>query len=418
MNLQNKNFQSFDWGELEWISEPDIAGNSSKLLIGKAIFTGTSSQSFHYHPDEQVLYIEKGEGVFQIGEKRVAVKPGSVCHTDPFCHHKVINESDDELVIMITYLPSSNIYKPVKIPELEFEGRHLEANFSSFIQDSVIQRSLERIAGLTGMHINILNKKGYLIGKGFNIPSFCRTIQQTVKGKEYCNSRLNSYCKKLKVSPVGMDIGYCCQKILRLTIPFSFQGNQLGYIICSGFLFEKLAERDYRDIKNLERLTGLYPGVLVDEYRKLHLVTKNNIYAASNLVTSMLENLLNNWLISESNSGLIHKKLDKSETYSEEIRAVIKYVRENITGKFTLDEIAEQVALNPSYLSRKFKQEVGKTLIQYINYWKVEKAKEMIRQGEDNFQEISYKLNFTAQSYFNKVFKNVSGMSPSEYKGE
>lgn len=414
MGLLSRNIQSFDWGELKWISEPDTS-NDSKLLIGKAVFGSQKSQALHYHPDEQVLYIEKGKGIFQIGEKKVSVEPGSIIHTDPFCRHKVLNQSNEELIIMITYLPSSNNYQSLELPRLELDYNYLRKKFYIFINDQFVQRSLERISYLMEMNISIFGLDGQLMNKFFNTPSFCKLIQQTPRGRELCKISSDPILKDIDINPGKIDVDYCCHKILRLIIPFSFQGIHLGNIVFSGFLFEKINEKDFKSIKKLEGFLGLYPGSLLEKYRQFKLVTKNNIYAASDLITSMLDNLFSYWLISQTGKGVTENRGNK-EDYSEEIRAVIDYIKENVSDRFTLKEIAEHVALNPSYLSRKFKKEVGKNITQYINICKIERAKEMIKEGNTNFKEVAYSLNFTSQSYFNKVFKQVSGMSPTEYE--
>jgi AraC-like DNA-binding protein/quercetin dioxygenase-like cupin family protein/ligand-binding sensor protein len=413
--LQSESIQNFNWGRIEWLSEPNLNNRDSKLLIGRAIFKGTCIQGEHYHPDEQVLYIEKGNGVFQIGKKQIPVKSGDVYHTEPFCKHRVINNSDDELVIMITYLPPDN-KETIDSSEFNPIREELKKQFLSFLQESFIKESLDKIAVLTNMNIDIMDEDGNLIIGGFNQASFCKLIRSTQLGREYCyNKMLYSSTGNNNELKRDIHIEHCCQNILRISMPFMYHDNHLAYLVISGFLIDRDENIDYIELQRLERLFGFEPDSLITAYNSLTTVTKNNIYAALNLVNSMLENLLNYWIFSSSSSTLSKFSSVLKGYYSKEIKAVIEYININVNKKFSLEELADYVSLNPSYLSRKFKKEVGQSLSKYINNLKVKKAKEMMLEGKYNFKEISYKLNFSNQSYFNRVFKNFSGINPSEF---
>ncbi|MNI32731.1 Bifunctional transcriptional activator/DNA repair enzyme AdaA [compost metagenome] len=72
--------------------------------------------------------------------------------------------------------------------------------------------------------------------------------------------------------------------------------------------------------------------------------------------------------------------------------------------------------LNPSYFSRLFKKETGETFIEYVTRMKMETAKKWLNTSNKSVEEISKMLGFDNKSYFLKVFKTYSGMSPNEYR--
>jgi len=84
------------------------------------------------------------------------------------------------------------------------------------------------------------------------------------------------------------------------------------------------------ELQRLERLFGFEPDSLITAYNSLTTVTKNNIYAALNLVNSMLENLLNYWIFSSSSSTLSKFSSVLKGYYSKEIKAVIEYININV----------------------------------------------------------------------------------------
>lgn len=99
----------------------------------------------------------------------------------------------------------------------------------------------------------------------------------------------------------------------------------------------------------------------------------------------------------------------------ELIGAVKQYVEEHI-GDATRDSIAQVVSVNASYLSRVFHKETGEKLSAYILRKRVERAKELLAGTEDKIGSIASGLGYGNDSYFIKLFRNMTGMTPYEYR--
>ncbi|MCI6605779.1 MAG: helix-turn-helix domain-containing protein [Clostridiales bacterium] len=70
--------------------------------------------------------------------------------------------------------------------------------------------------------------------------------------------------------------------------------------------------------------------------------------------------------------------------------------------------------MTPNYISRLFKLETGLNIVQYINYMKLERAKDMLANTTDSIKLVSLHLGFDEPSYFN--FNKTYGMNPTEYR--
>ena len=92
------------------------------------------------------------------------------------------------------------------------------------------------------------------------------------------------------------------------------------------------------------------------------------------------------------------------------------YVHENLSGDLSLTRLAEAVRLNPSYLSRYFKNATGKTIGEYIREKRIEKAKDLLRTSELTIQEVADHVGFSSAKYFAGVFKQATGYHPREWK--
>ncbi len=98
------------------------------------------------------------------------------------------------------------------------------------------------------------------------------------------------------------------------------------------------------------------------------------------------------------------------------IRQAEKYVRENLDGELSLQNVAGHVYLSPAYFSSLFKQMKGQPFTQYVNKLRVDNAKELLADESLSVRYIARHSGFADASYFTRVFKNVMGMTPGEYR--
>ncbi len=97
------------------------------------------------------------------------------------------------------------------------------------------------------------------------------------------------------------------------------------------------------------------------------------------------------------------------------VAGVRNYVRQNYAGKLVLGDVAKRFQVSPNHLSSVFKKYNGAGFAEFVAQVKVEKAKELIRDGKYKMFEVAQLLGFDDAFYFSKVFKKIAGMSPREY---
>lgn len=93
-----------------------------------------------------------------------------------------------------------------------------------------------------------------------------------------------------------------------------------------------------------------------------------------------------------------------------------KYIEENYQKNIIVSDIARDIGVSMSYLSRIFKDETGQTIIHTLNMKKLEKAKEYLRETDMKIYEIAEALGFENITYFSRFFKKYMKISPKEYK--
>ena len=98
------------------------------------------------------------------------------------------------------------------------------------------------------------------------------------------------------------------------------------------------------------------------------------------------------------------------------ISKAVAYIKTNYMRKLTLNEVAEYVFLSPSYFSKIFKEEMNYYFNDYLSYVRVEKSKALLLTERISLADIAANIGFYDQSYFNKVFKKITGITPKKFK--
>jgi YesN/AraC family two-component response regulator len=100
------------------------------------------------------------------------------------------------------------------------------------------------------------------------------------------------------------------------------------------------------------------------------------------------------------------------------LRKVERYLQDNYSRKISLKEVAEISGLSAPYFSTIFKEEMGENFSSYLNQLRVEKASQLLRETSQSLSEIAGACGFEDQSWFSKIFKTYTGLSPGKYRGQ
>ena len=150
--------------------------------------------------------------------------------------------------------------------------------------------------------------------------------------------------------------------------------------------------------------------------KKMELLKKPSL-GGQQLIKNYLEILLINLLRSEAekeNPETVF--LFKEEFDSRIAKTVIRFLKSKVYEEVSIADICEQLSYNKSYIFKLFKKETGATIMQYFTQLKIEKAKQLLREGNMNVTQISDALAFDTPNYFTKTFKRITSLTPMQYK--
>ena len=115
-------------------------------------------------------------------------------------------------------------------------------------------------------------------------------------------------------------------------------------------------------------------------------------------------------------TGITKQGKDKTTSLDTEfIQKILHFITENISdAQLSVELLSSKMFLSRSQLYRKIKTLTGVSVNEFIRNVRLEKAKQLIEQGNNNMNEISYKVGFTSPSYFTKCYKNKYGHLPTQ----
>ena len=100
------------------------------------------------------------------------------------------------------------------------------------------------------------------------------------------------------------------------------------------------------------------------------------------------------------------------------IKKAKEYILSHYSENINLDEICDYAAISKNYFCHLFKNETGISIWEYLTNFRIEKAKEFLIASDMKNYEVSFRIGYENPSYFSKIFKKITGKSPSEFRNQ
>ncbi|MBN2222774.1 MAG: AraC family transcriptional regulator [Vallitaleaceae bacterium] len=104
--------------------------------------------------------------------------------------------------------------------------------------------------------------------------------------------------------------------------------------------------------------------------------------------------------------------------HSVHLQEISRLLQENYERKISLDDIAHEVGLNKYYISHLFKEVMHCSIPDYLNVLRVNRAVHLITTTQSKILDISLDCGFDSQRHFNRVFKEITGATPAQYRNK
>ena len=184
---------------------------------------------------------------------------------------------------------------------------------------------------------------------------------------------------------------------------------------------QELAEECSRLLKLLNKAAADYFKAILDEV--LQAVIKKLSDRIGYVLNIKIGNLNGNrrescyeWFRGALNTIGVELKERKANVYYNMVDVAKKYIEEHYNENVSLDDLGSKLNLSPGYFSQFFKQQTGKTFIEYRTHIRMRKAGELLCQPEKTVTEVTFDVGYQSATHFIRTFKKYCGLSPSEFR--
>ena len=157
--------------------------------------------------------------------------------------------------------------------------------------------------------------------------------------------------------------------------------------------------------------------LLNDPYLQKMEIKKDSLFGSQQLILLYLQELLISMIRRHTlpQVSMPVNRLPVPKNGSDIYNKIIFYLEEHIREFVTIEDICHDNLIGRSQLQKLFREQHQCGIIEFFTEMKVEFAKQLIRENQLNFTQISDFLGYSSIHYFSRQFKKVTGMTPSEY---
>jgi AraC-like DNA-binding protein len=114
--------------------------------------------------------------------------------------------------------------------------------------------------------------------------------------------------------------------------------------------------------------------------------------------------------------AVLARKRDLSGETQRLVRRAMAYLHEHYADPISREDLARHVGLSDDYLTSCFHKELGLTPVAYLNRYRVQQAKQLLTYTHKSITEIALDVGFSSSSYFSRIFRRETGVSPEAYR--
>lgn len=197
-----------------------------------------------------------------------------------------------------------------------------------------------------------------------------------------------------------------------------YEDHQSESSILEDFSFPTEIPAEDLELPLIKRLCGINPTMQLPQsdptsYDNNPTLIKNII---KNKQRTFCDKVESRGIVYQLMARFLKDAQPKAEINDDRIQKVLSYIRKNIYKTIDIDSLAAISCLSKDHFIRLFKKEVNNTPLQYINQKKIEKAQLILITDSMPVKNISYLLAYEDHSYFNRLFKKLTGVTPQQYR--
>ncbi len=192
------------------------------------------------------------------------------------------------------------------------------------------------------------------------------------------------------------------------------EAKYMSISIKKGFFRKVLSEATGKENLKFKKIENTYSWGLLDSVEKLKYELSNYGNKLPTMIQSISTQMIIELLRDINAEGIANP--EKTNRDNNHIDKVIDFMKTYYNGNITVEDISRTFHISTCHLQRTFKLHMGQTPYQFLLGIRLEKSKEFLKRDQYSMEEVSRLCGFVSQSHFSKLFRQTTGVSPSEYK--
>lgn len=192
--------------------------------------------------------------------------------------------------------------------------------------------------------------------------------------------------------------------------------------------FDKAVKNDFNNlasrIEMLEYCILFYcwccKVLLVKKY-SAHQILQKRYRKISELDFKLSEDEITKWfneLVEDFHSFSYESDSLHDENLPQVVKTAVEYIEKNFNKNITLQDVADYIYLNPNYFSKLFSNSLHTGFSEYLINLRIEKSKELLKSSNQKIYQIAETVGYVNSHYFNRIFKQKTGMTPLEFRNK
>ncbi len=317
---------------------------------------------------------------------------------------------------------------------MEDHSQYIESN------QKILDKILSEFTEATGLASILVDTHGIELTAGYGFSPFCQLMRNNEETRHLCQN-CDMFGGRSAIKNKETKPYICHAGLVDFSYPITIDEQVIGFILCGQTRIESPNEFQ-RIIK--EKTDWQTDPLFVEAYNNMPLTTPEKIKAGSQLLTIIINYYLADIMqkkvevqapaevpqrfldpeLTDPKNKMSHEEIPfhyhptepKNKTDRPEILAALEYINRHLNEVITLDEVADHVYLSGYYFSKLFKKELGTNFVDYVNEKKINRSLILLQDSTWSIDSIAHSLGFSQASYFSKIFKRVTELSPREYR--
>jgi AraC-like DNA-binding protein len=235
---------------------------------------------------------------------------------------------------------------------------------------------------------------------------FCKAVAESRHGCAACLQMQEDLATASRDQAAGRE---CPFGLIDSAVPVKVEGKTVAYLQTGQVAIKPVKKANLERAGSILAKKGINIDVsnLEDVYLQTRYVEPEKFQSMINLLKFMADHL------SSISNQLAIRQNNAEPVFIARART---YIEENITEELPLSRVAQAVHTSSFYFCKMFKKVTGLNFTHYVSRVRVEKAKTLLQNPNLRISEIAFDVGFQSLTHFNRVFRNITGASPTEFR--